>query len=176
MEKRASDGMLKHLINMIESPAIIRMLVWKRITAETQIMNRQFGAILQMQKKDGNYVSQFKMITLIAQTLKSCLDRNLRSLVKTTTKLGLSVISRKTIRLPSLSLRSLDYQLAGRTTSNKELRQTHWMESYLQQFWLRYRKRILENSCIGWQSSLSWIIKWQSPKSTTFHGMTLFPA
>ena len=66
VEERASDGMLKHLINMLEHHLRNLILVWNRIIAETQIMKKQFGATQQMQLQDLNIVTQLIKVCLSA--------------------------------------------------------------------------------------------------------------
>ena len=53
--------MFKHLIN-IKTPQLRNlMLVWKRIIAGIQMVKIQFGAIPQIQIKDGHTVTQFSI-------------------------------------------------------------------------------------------------------------------
>ncbi len=68
VEKRASDGMLTHLIVALQSQPIGPMLVCKTtIIAETQIqlLKQQFGVTQQIQLQDLNYVTQLTTFTRV---------------------------------------------------------------------------------------------------------------
>ena len=58
VEKRASDGIFKNLIIMPTRHKSTLKVVWNKIIAEIQMVNQQFGAIQQMQIKDGIIVIQ----------------------------------------------------------------------------------------------------------------------
>ena len=62
VEKRASNGMLRHLMLILEQQKTIPIKVWNRIIAETQMVSQQFGVILQMQLQGGNIVTQWIMM------------------------------------------------------------------------------------------------------------------
>ena len=63
----ASDGMFKHLINMVTHHLRNLILLWNKISAEIQMVFQQFGAIQQIQLKDGNFVTQCNSLSAMKQ-------------------------------------------------------------------------------------------------------------
>ena len=59
VEKRARDGMFKHLKSMIMIQQNTPMRDWNRISVETQIMSQQFGASQQIQLTYLNIVTHY---------------------------------------------------------------------------------------------------------------------
>ena len=69
VEKRASDGMFKHLMSIINNHQRNLMLVWKAtISAEIQMVNPQFGATQQIQLQDMKHVTQLMILNARTRT------------------------------------------------------------------------------------------------------------
>ena len=71
VEKRASDGMFKHLMVMVIHKPIFPLRVWNQISAENQLLLvTQFGATQQIQLQDLNTVTQLKIIILLSPLIR----------------------------------------------------------------------------------------------------------